>query len=488
MSGSLEAAGTPSRDAQDRLFRNDLESAVDLAFTDVTGASGLDTSGLASRRYGMGVATGDIDNDGDVDLYVTNFGDTNFGGNQLFRNEGDGTFADITQEAGVADSSWSVSAAFFDSNGDGWLDLYVGNYVDYTLAGDKPCYRADSARDYCSPASYRPVPDRLFQNRGDGTFEDVSERSGIRSALGAALGATVADYDGDGQLDLYVANDGMANHLWLRDGDGVFRNAALLAGTALNFDGLPEAGMGVATGDFDSDGDEDVVVAHLAGETHTLYANDGRGFFVDVTTASGLAAASLPFTSFGTGWLDYDNDGDLDLLTVSGAVTQIPALARSGDPYPLHQVDQLFENAGATFREVPVAGSPLAISAVSRGAAFGDVDNDGDVDVLISDNNGPVRLLLNESPPGRWLGLRLLTTTGRDALGAVARVRLADGRTLLRRCRTDGSYASARDPRVVFGLGDAEVDGVEVRWVGGRTETFEVEVDRYTIVVEGTGR
>jgi len=484
--GPLDA-GAVAESPTDRLFRNDLTVADDgaarLSFTDVTAESGIVGIG-----YGMGVAAGDFDNDGWIDLYVTNFGP-----NRMLRNDGDGTFSDVTAAAATDDPRWSVSAAFVDYDHDGWLDLYVGNYVDFTISGHRPCHSPAGAPDYCGPRSYRPETDRLFRNRGDGTFEDVSVSAGIASQPGSTLGVLTADFDGDGWLDVYVANDQMPNRLWRNQGNGTFHDDALMAGCALNRDGATESSMGVDAADFDGDGDEDLFMTHLAGETNTIYVNDGRGWFEDQTIQTRLGVPSRPFTGFGVAWFDYDGDGWLDLLAVNGAVQAVEALAAAGDPYPLHQPNQLFRNLGrGRFDEVTAAAGPaFALSEVSRGAAFGDVDNDGDPDVLIANNNGPVRLLLNQRDASqRWLGLRLIgRDMDRDMLGARVMVLLGSGRELWRRVRTDGSYGSANDPRVLFGLGDESSARIaRVHWPGGRVEQWDIlEIDRYRTLRKGTG-
>ena len=500
----------------DRLYRNELVPSGELRFTDVTGESGID-----ARGYGMGVATGDFDNDGWVDLYVTNFGS-----NQLWRNNGDGTFADVTAAAGVDDARWSVPAIFLDYDRDGWLDLYVGNYVDFTIAGHQTCPTVSGARDYCGPLAYHAESDRLFRNLGgdaggpnqDGAnrggaaaggrgpkttapgatvrFEDVSASTGLRAAPGAALGAVAGDFDLDGWPDLYVANDQMRNFMWMNpgasSGAGSFREEALMAGTAVNEEGQPEASMGVAAGDVDNDGDEDLFMTHITRETNTLYLNDGSGFFADATIAAELGAASWEYTGFGTGLFDYDNDGLLDLLVVNGAVRIIEALARDNDPHPLHQRNQLFHNLGGRFEEVSErSGAVFASSEVSRGAAFGDIDNDGDTDVLVTNNAGPVRLLINHVGQERhWLGLDLHGTAGdRPMLGARVGLRRPGRPTLWRRVGTGGSYASAGDPRVLFGLGeDPAVAAVEVWWPDGAAESWPIAaVDRYLTLRQGSG-
>jgi hypothetical protein len=482
-----------------RLYRNDLVVHADgtrtLHFTDVTQQSGI---GIISNGYGMGVATGDFDNDGFVDLYLTNFGT-----NQLLHNNGDGTFTDVSKKSGTAVSGWSVSAAFLDYDRDGWLDLYVGSYLRYSVEGATKCFSPAGALDYCTPNTYRPLPGRLFHNNRDGTFTDVTAKARIASEFGPALGVTAADFNGDGWIDLYVANDSQPNQLWINQHDGTFKNTALLSGAALTQEGKAEASMGVDAGDFDNDGDEDLFITEQTGEGHNLYVNDGAGVFEDQSSRSGLAAASLGYTGFGTAWFDYDNDGWLDLLTVSGAVQTIQALAQAHDQFPLHQRKQLFRNlGGATLRGVWApgvvfedvtrsAGAVFQLSEVGRGAAFGDIDNDGDTDVVVANNNGPLRLLINNIGNRRhWIGLRLTGPGGRDMLGARVAIVRKTNATLWRRARADGSYASANDPRVLVGLGDStETPTVRVRWPDGRTDEWtNVAIDRYTMLTERGGK
>jgi enediyne biosynthesis protein E4 len=474
----------------DRLFRNDLEVLADgrrrLRFTDVTTAAGLRAVG-----YGMGVATGDFDGDGRTDLYVTNFE-----ANQLWRNRGDGTFSDATAAAGVGEPRWSVPAVFFDYDRDGDLDLFVGNYVDFTFATHKRCTTDLGEANYCGPLAYKPYPNALFRNRGDGTFEEVAARIGLAAAYGGALGAVAGDFDGDGWLDLYVANDGRPNQLWMNRGGQRFEDQALLAGAALDERGAPQASMGVDAGDFDGDGDEDLVMTHLSGETNALYRNRGDALFDDWSGESHLALPSFPFTGFGTALFDYDDDGDLDVLVVNGAVRVIEAQARARDPFPLHQPNQLFANRGdGTFEEVSAqAGAVFALSEVSRGAAFGDLDDDGDLDVVVTNDGGPVRLLVNQVGQRRgWIGLRLLLATGGNALGAWVGLRGAAGATAWRRVRTAASYASASDPRLLFGLGEVPPAGAlytaRVVWPDGSGEVFGgLAAGRYHTLVEGEGR
>ena len=472
--GSLEPT-RPGAHA-DRLFRNELREEGTLRFTDVTATAGLDAAG-----YGMGVSTGDIDNDGDLDLYLCNFGP-----NQLWRNDGERGFTNITAEAGVDDPRWSVGASFVDLDANGWLDLYVVNYVDFSLSRHQPCHSPLGALDYCGPLAYRPVPDRLFRNRGDGTFEDMSGITGISQAAHPGMGVVSADLDGNGHLDLYIANDETENVLWLNDGGWRLREEALLAGVATSGDGTRESSMGVDAGDFDQDGDEDLFLTHVNGQTNTLYRNNGNALFSDYTSASGLGPPSWPLTGFGTLFADLDGDSWLDLLTVTGLVLLFDAPV----PGSLAQAKQLFRNERGHFEARNPAGEALSRPFVGRGAAYGDLDDDGDVDIVVANNGGPAQVLLNLSQPsGAWAGLRLLHDDyPRDALGTRVAAVGPGGAILWRRVRTDGGYASAHDPRVLFGLGGAGAPDLELRlWPPGAAEPRVVRIPtgRYSTVKGG---
>jgi len=493
-----KAGSHPIIPAGGRLFRNDLiVNGVrhdTPKFVDVTAASGIQALG-----YGLGVAAGDFDNDGWVDLYILNFGS-----NQLWHNNGDGIFTEVTRTAGADDPRMSLSASFADLDRDGWLDLYIADYVDFSIDHNVVCYAASSRRDYCGPSSFPPTPDRLLHNRGNGTFEDLSTRSGIAGKAGRGMGVVAADFDGDGLPDIFVANDGMENFLWKNlshdRGSLTFQEIALPAGVAVNADGKVQANMGIAAGDFDGDGDLDLFVTHITGESSTLWVNLSKngspGLFEDRTVQSGIAAANLPFTGFGTGWIDYDNDGRLDLLAVNGAVRLIDAQAERGDPFPYAQTHQMLRQM-ENGRFVDVSremGEPFQHAEVGRGAAFGDIDNDGDMDVLIVNANGPARLLVNEvGNRNPWIGLRLVgrppgAKAERDMLGALVAVVRKGASTLWRRAATDGSYASASDPRVLVGLGDStEITEVRVTWPDGKIEVFPPPPLRtYTMLVEGS--
>lgn len=469
-----------------RLFRNDLVIAADggrtLRFTDVTAAAGV---GL--RGYGMGAAVGDYDNDGYPDLFVTGFGSTT-----LLRNNGDGTFTDVTRRAAISESGWSTSAAFVDYDRDGYLDLFVARYVDFTIAANKQCNDPAGARDYCTPRAYRPVPARLFHNDGRGHFADVTAPAGITKAYGAGLGVAVGDYNGDGWLDIYVANDGGSNQLWINKHDGTFVDQGLISGAALNANGNPEGSMGIASGDFDLDGDEDLFVTNIVGETSVLYVNDGRGNFADARAKSRLAALTAAFTGFGTDWIDYDNDGWPDLFVANGAVNIVEALR--GQPSPYRMRNQLLHNDGAgRFEETSAgAGPAFARAEISRGAAFGDIDNDGDVDIVVTNNNGPVRLLLNQlGTANHWLQVRLeQRPSNRFGIGSWVGVERTGQKTLWRRVRSDGSYLSASDVRAHFGLGSSsDVSAVAVQWPDGERERWPaVKGDRLVVLRRGTGQ
>lgn len=458
----------------DRLFENLLDETGQLRFKDVTEAAGL----VEAPGYGMGVIAGDANNDGWVDLYVTRFGP-----NQLLLNDGNGRFEDATRRAGVGDGGWGVSAAWVDFDRDGHLDLYVGNYLAYDLGEPKVCQGKDGAPDYCSPGNLPAQADRLYRNRGDGTFEDIAVSSRIGRVRHPALGVIAGDFNGDGWPDIYVANDGARNLLWINQRNGQFRDEALLAGVAVNMNGTAEASMGVDAADFDGDGDLDLFMTHLATETNTLYVNQGDGWFEDRSANSTLGHTSYAATGFGTGWIDLDNDGWLDLFSANGAVTRLSDQA--GEALPLRQQNQLWANIGdGEYTEVTATTGPaLQRSEVSRGVAFGDLDNDGDTDIVVANNSGPARVLRNVVGQDQaWIGLDLRDATGtHHALGAAVRTVIGE-RVLLRHSRTDGSYASSRDPRVLLGLGDYTGPELklEVIWPDGfRQHLGGLERDQY---------
>jgi len=486
---SIEKALFPPKGPlKDRLYRNDLKVAADgsrtLHFTDVT-----DQAGINIQTYGMGVAAADVDNDGFVDIYRTGLTDS-----VLLHNNGNGTFTDITAKAGVGNKGgWAVSASFVDIDRDGWLDLFVGNYLLYSLEGDIDCLSVTGQHDYCPPNSYRPQPSKLFRNRGDGTFVDITRMALEGGAYGPALGVSTADFDNDGWMDIYVGNDGMPNQLWMNQKNGRFKDMAFLNGAAVNGQGNSEASMGIDAGDFDNDGDEDIFITNWLAQMNILYLNTGNGVFEDRKGPSGLGSPSLAKTGFGTAWFDFDNDSWLDLITLNGSVSMIEAQARAKDPFPLKMLNQLYRNLGdGRFADVSAdAGEPFKLLDVSRGAAFGDIDNDGDEDVVVGTANGPTRLFVNNlGNQKHWLGLRLIGVGGRDMIGARVSIARGAGPTLWRRARSDGSYASANDPRVLVGLGDAAAPvTVRVQWPDGKTEEWaDQAIDRWVTMKQGSGK
>ncbi|MEE8169434.1 MAG: CRTAC1 family protein [Phycisphaerae bacterium] len=442
-----------------RLFRN----RGDGTFEDVTAAAGV-----GDDRYGMGCTCADYDADGDIDLYVTNVG-----ANVLYRNNGDGSFTDVTDAMAVGDAGWSSSAVFVDYDNDGDLDLFVANYVAWSILIETKCYDLAGRQEYCLPAVYRAqAPDRLYRNDGD-RFVDVSESAGLRTAFGYGLGVAVGDFNMDGRTDLYVANDGTPNQLWINAGDGTFEDDALMAGCSVNMQGTPEAGMGVTAVDLDHDADLDLFMTHLRGQTNTLYANDGDGLFEDITPRAGLSLTSFAYTGFGTGFADFDHDGRLDIYIANGRVTRGDPRWDESDAYA--EPNQLLRGLdGGRFEEIkPAGGTRPPVIGTSRAAAFGDVDNDGDVDVLVVDSGGPVRLLRNiVDKAGAWIMFRVLDRDGTDALGATVEI-TSGRRRLYRHVHVAYSYCASSDPRIHAGLGNAaRADRVRVQWLDGQWETF----------------
>lgn len=470
-----------------RLFRNDLIRTGSLHFTDVTEQTGLAHLNLGA---GMGVAVGDYDNDGRPDMYVSGYGHS-----LLLHNTGRGGFADVTSQARVGDDgNWATSAAFVDYDRDGKLDLIVVNYVDFKVATNQHCFAVSGPPDYCGPTSYKGVPARLYHNLGGGRFADVTQSSGFGAVRGPGLGVACADLDGDGWPDIFVANDQSVNTLWLNQHNGTFKESATSAGCATNEAGRPQANMGLALGDVDNKGSDDVLISHLATEGATLFRNDGRANFHEATAEVALGDTTVPFTGFGTDWFDYDNDGRLDLFIANGAVSTTEA-QRGKTPWPFLQTNQLFHNEGPgkRFREMSaVAGPAFQLQGVGRGAAFGDVDNDGHVDIVVTNNNGPARLLLNQTAgPNHWLSIRLEGgKSNRMGLGARVGLERSGQPTVWRRCHTDGSYLSASDARVHFGLGaDPAIQAILVQWPNGSQERWAgLQADRQVTLREGAGR
>ena len=444
---------------------------------EVTREAGLDLP----AGYGMGVAVSDYDNDGDPDLYLTHFGP-----NRLYRNNGDGTFSDVTGRAGVAGAEWSTGAAFFDYDRDGAPDLYVVNYLDATFERNPPC-EMKGIRAYCHPRHFAGVPDRLYRNLGDGRFGEVSRSSGILNPEGKGLGVVAADFDGDGWVDLYVANDSVRNVLLRNKGDGTFSDVTLLSGTGYNSQAQAEAGMGVDAADYDGDSLLDIFVTNYDLETNALYRYQGNWLFGDERWRSGLARKDRFLLGFGAGFLDFDNDGDRDLLVVNGHVVDNIERIQPDLSHP--QPDQLFENRGGRFVEHgPFYRWSSRQPRVGRGAALGDIDNDGDIDVLISNCGAEPTLLINRVGARRnWIQLRLTgTDSSRDAVGTRLTLTTAEGEQS-DQITGGGSYLSASDLRAHFGLGEAvRVEEIRIRWPSGKEEVLkDIPANRILQVTEG---
>ena len=465
------SGGLPS----DRLYRNVTEG-TELRFEDVT-----TKAGIVAVNYGMGVVTGDVDNDGDTDVALLNFGH-----NQLFINDG-GKFVEDSDSALATGVDWSISGSFTDLNDDDWLDLYVANYMELPpLDKYKVCRRLSTRQGYCAPSNFEPTPDQLFINQGNGSFKDVSAAAGIQSGTERGMGVVVDDLNGDGKPDVYVANDMAMNFLWLNQGSAEFVDDALFSGVAVNGHGMREASMGVVVADWDRDFDPDLFLTHDTKESNTLYTSGHAGWFSDQSVITGLAAPSLSKTGFGAAFMDVENDGDLDLFVANGSVAMIDAQLADRIEPPLRQRNQLFISDGAG-KFIEMNGTSLRqYEEVSRGVAMGDLDNDGDIDLVVSNNDGSVRVHqnLSTSPSNianHWLGVRLLEMN-RDAIGAVVWI---EGEGLERKVvRTDGSYASASDARLVFGLGDVNhAQTVHVMWSSSLTESFkDLPVDQYHVL------
>jgi hypothetical protein len=468
--GSLDPVNTNA--PGNKLFHN-LKNGL---FEDVTERTGV----AARTAYGMGCACADYDGDGYTDIYVNTLG-----GNILYHNNRNGTFTDVTSKAGVAVGSWSSSAAFFDYDNDGLLDLMVVNYLKWSTASEVDCFSRGGIRDYCSPLAYKaPSPDTLFHNRGDGTFENVTQRAGLMAAYGNGLGVATCDFDQDGRIDIFVANDAMPNQLWVNQGNGTFRDEALLRGAALNSTGMPRAGMGVAVEDLNNDGWFDIFVTHLVGEGNGLFINQ-HGRFTDTTTPKGPNAPSLPYTGFGVAFEDFDNDGELDLYIANGRVKLGATNPDPTDPYAEPNT-LLRGTAPGEFKEIPQAGVNPPLLAAGRGMAAGDLDNDGKIDLVIVNKDAPVHFLRNvTSNSNHWVTLSILNKKKLLAHNAVVEI-AAGGRIRRKQVQPNYGYSSSNDPRVHFGLGKTEqIELVRVKWPSGKTEEFRnLSVDRFITLVE----
>ena len=455
-------------------------SAQAVQFEDVT-----TTSGITHRSYGMGACAGDVDNDGLVDLYVTNLG-----GNALYRNAGKGRFTELPNAGGASPNLWSTSCAFLDIERDGDLDLFVTNYVDASRGRNQFCGMAGPppVRDYCHPLIYSPLHSVLYRNTGKGTFEDISKQSGIGSFRGNGLGVAVGDVDDDGWPDVFVANDAMPNFLFRNQRDGTFTEIGGLSGVAVGSDGKAKAGMGTAFADFSGNGRLGLIVTNHQAEMHSLFQNEGGGVFSDVTLRSGVGPATRPFVGFGLAFFDYDNDGWLDIAIANGHVVASVALLRHGSTSA--QRNLLLRNVDGRFRDMKSeAGPGFSIEQVSRGMAAGDIDNDGDLDLLVTNNGTAANLLLNEGGSSNGVLLRLIgTTSNRSAIGT--RLTLTTGnRRQLREVQSGSSYLAQNDLRVHFGLGQAtRSEQLQIRWPGGTTELIkDLPANHVVTIREGEG-
>jgi hypothetical protein len=438
--------------------------------------------------YGIGVAVADYDNDGNVDIYITCVGP-----NHLFRNLGGGRFVDMTKSAGVGDPGFSTSAAWFDYDNDGKLDLFVGNYVDWTPQTDLFCTLDGKNKSYCTPQTYKGQSAKLYHNRGNGTFENVTARAGLNDPAGKTLGVALIDYDDDGWMDLFVANDTEPNKLYRNNHNGTFTDNAVIAGVAFSEAGTARAGMGVDAGDYDGSGRQSVVIGNFTNESIALYHNDGSGLFTDDAPASGIGKMSAQSLTFATFFFDYDLDGLLDVFAANGHVSDDISVVQPTVKYA--QPPHLFRNKGKKkFEEVTSKlGRALNRAIVGRGAAYGDFDNDGDLDLLISTNNGPARLLRNDNANQNDL-LRVKTVgtkSNRDGIGARLVVKTSKGRTVYGMVRTGSSYCSQSELPVTFGLGKPE-DGttltLEISWPSGQKDRIaDIKPNQTITVQEGKG-
>jgi hypothetical protein len=465
--------GRPAAKATPALYRNNRNGT----FTDVTGQAGLNVT-----LYGLGVAAADYDNDGKTDIYITALGR-----DRLFRNLGGFRFADVTDQAGVSHPGFTTSAAWLDYDRDGRLDLFVANYVEWSLEKDLFCSLDGKTKSYCTPESYKGQSPALYRNRGNGTFEDVTRRAGLYDPASKALGIALLDHNGDGWMDLFVANDTQPNRLYENKQNGTFADIGVAAGIAFNETGVARAGMGVDAADYDGSGRPSVVIGNFSNEMIALYRNEGRGLFIDEAPTSAIGKASLLTLTFACFFVDYDLDGRLDIFAANGHVaddiTKVqPRVAYAEPPH-------LFRNLGGRRFDAVTAtsGRPLQEAVVARGAAYGDYDGDGDPDLLIMTNNGPARLLRNDGGErSQRLRMKLVgVTSNRDAIGAYARVTTTSGASPWLMVKTGSSYLSQSELPLTFGLDRAaRVSKIEVKWPDGRAETLPGSLANMSLTIE----
>ena len=470
-----QPAGKRPDKSEPRFWNRLYRQKRDGTFVDETEKAGL--SAAADGVYGMGAAVGDYDNDGFADLYVTSYG-----GNRLYRNKGDGTFADVTAGARVAADGWSASAGFFDYDNDGRLDLFVTRYLEWSFQRNRHCgENKPGYRAYCHPDNFDPATNLLYRNNGDGTFTDVSAKAGIAAAPGKGLGVAFSDYDRDGFADVYVANDSVQCFLYHNNRDGTFTEVGLLAGVGFNEDGKTFAGMGVDFADYDNDGHADIFVTDLSNERYRLFRQSADGSFRDATNLAGVGAATLPFSGWSTRLFDYDNDGWKDLFVAQGHV--MDTIEKTSPNLRYLQPPLLLRNERGRFVRV-LGGDALQKEWAGRGAAFGDLDNDGDTDVVVSNVGQKAYVLRNDAGNEQnWLAVRTVgTRSNRDGIGSQVRVVTAAGLVQHFTINTAAGYLSASDKRLLVGLGaESSARLVEIRWPSGAVQTFDNVKARQTL-------